>query len=136
MVLMVQKEVAERIVARPGNLSILGISVQFYADAEIIAIVSKKSFWPMPEVDSTILKIVPKDKFPEIKDHKLFFRIVKAGFAAKRKQVHNTFRNGLGLTDEQTEKLLAAAGINRQSRAQELSLGQWINFYQAFRKLK
>jgi 16S rRNA (adenine1518-N6/adenine1519-N6)-dimethyltransferase len=74
LVLMVQKEVGERIVAKAGELSILGISVQIFADPEIVASVSKNSFWPKPEVDSVILRIKPTDKFPEIEDHKLFFR--------------------------------------------------------------
>ena len=72
LVLMVQKEVGERVVANPGKLSILAISVQVHADAEIVALVPKQSFWPTPEVDSVILKIIPKNKNPEIKDEKLY----------------------------------------------------------------
>ena len=129
LVLMVQKEVGERVVAAPGELSILGISVQVYADAEIKAQVSKTSFWPVPEVDSVILKITPRNKYPEIQDKKLFFRIVKIAFAGKRKQIHNTLGNGLHLDKGKVNELLAKAGINGLLRPQDLKIEQWIELY-------
>jgi 16S rRNA (adenine1518-N6/adenine1519-N6)-dimethyltransferase len=127
LVLMVQKEVGERVVAAPGELSILGLSVQIYADAEIAAHVSRKSFWPVPEVDSAILKITPTNKYPQIKDKELFFRIIKIAFAGKRKQILNSLKNGLKLSREEIEKILAAAGIQIQSRPQDLTIDQWIS---------
>jgi 16S rRNA (adenine1518-N6/adenine1519-N6)-dimethyltransferase len=120
LILMVQKEVGERVVAKPGNLSVLGISVQIQADAEILFDVSKESFWPTPEVDSVILKIVPRNKFPQIDDRKLFFRIVKQAFVGKRKQIKNTIRN---------IESLRLAGIDPKARPQELSIEQWIKLY-------
>ncbi len=121
LVLMVQKEVGERVVAKPGELSLLGISVQIYSDPEIVTSVSKNSFWPVPQVDSVILKIIPKNKYPEITDKKLFFGIIKKAFAGKRKQLHNT----LG------KELLVKAGINLKARPQELSIENWIKIYKA-----
>ncbi len=130
MVLMVQKEVGERVTAPPGELSILGISVQVYADAEITHEVPKTSFWPVPEVDSVVLKITPRDKYPEIKDKKLFFRLIKMAFAGKRKQIHNTLTNGLKLPKEQIMQLLKEAGIDPLERPQDLQIDQWISLYQ------
>src|SRR5258708_39951130 len=96
MVLMIQKEVGERVVASEGNLSILGISVQVYADVEIAASVSKNSFWPVPKVDSVVLKITPKNKHPGIRDRKLFFRIIKIAFAGKRKMIQRSEERRVG----------------------------------------
>src|SRR3990167_170080 len=129
MVLMVQKEVGERVTASAGELSILGISVQIYADAEIVLSVPKESFWPQPEVDSVVLKITPRDKYPEIKDKKTFFRIVKIAFAGKRKQIHNTLANGFKINKEQTWQLLKQAGIEPTTRPQDLKIEQWVELY-------
>jgi len=120
MVLMVQKEVGERLVAKPGGLSILGISVQIYSDVEIVDRVSRQSFWPVPEVDSVIIKITPKDKYLEIEDKRLFFRIVKTAFSGKRKQIKNTIRDS---------DILWQAGIDQTLRPQDLSLDDWISLY-------
>jgi len=108
MVLMVQKEVAKRIVDKKG--SILSISVKFYADVEIISYVSKKSFYPKPKVDSAIIKIVPKE-IPDI-DVKEFFNLVKKGFSSKRKMLRNNLN------------------IDSDKRAEELSVQDWINLYE------
>ena len=108
-------------VASPGELSILGISVQIYSDPEIVSVVPKESFWPIPKIDSVILKITPKDKYPEIKDMKLFFSIIKTAFAGKRKQIHNTIKNN---------EALQKAGIDPTMRPQDLSIEQWIKLYE------
>lgn len=136
MILMIQKEVGERIVALPGKLSLLGISVQIYSDPEIIYHVSKHSFWPVPKVDSVILKITTKNKFPEIKDKKLFFRILKAAFAGKRKQIHNTLANGLKLPKEDVLSLLSQSKIDPAIRPQDIDIPHWIMLYKEFSKLK
>lgn len=129
MVLLVQKEVGERVIAKPGSLSILGISVQIFADVEIIAEVPKQSFWPKPKVDSVVLKITPHNKFKDIKDEKEFFRIVKVGFAAKRKQLHNNLSNGFKMSAEVVGKWLTQNKIDPKSRAEDLSIQDWINLY-------
>lgn len=126
---MIQKEVGERLTAEPGELSILGISVQIFADVSIAANVPKENFWPKPKVDSCVILIEPKDKFPKIADEKLFFRILKIAFAGKRKQIHNTLANGLKLSKEEVNTLLSAAKIDPASRPQDLSIAQWIEIY-------
>ena len=129
IVLMIQKEVGERVVALPGELSILGISVQIYADAEIVMEVPKESFWPQPEVDSVILKITPKEKYPEIQDKKLFFRILKMAFAGKRKQIQNSLANGMQKPKEEILSLLKSADIDSTTRPQDLAVEDWIRLY-------
>ncbi|MBX4187478.1 MAG: 16S rRNA (adenine(1518)-N(6)/adenine(1519)-N(6))-dimethyltransferase RsmA [Candidatus Doudnabacteria bacterium] len=129
MVLMVQKEVGERVTAQEGELSILGISVQIYADVEIATSVSKNSFWPVPEVDSVILKITPRNKFPEITDRKLFFRIIKIAFAGKRKQIQNSLSHGLQLPKQEIGELLHQSQIDPATRPQDISIKQWIDLY-------
>lgn len=129
LVLMVQKEVGERIVASPGQLSILGLSVQIFADVKIELNVSKDSFWPKPKVNSVILRIEPQNKYPQIKDQKLFFRIVKSAFAGKRKQIHNTLASNLKIPKERVWKILAEAKIKFSARPQDLSIEDWIKLY-------
>lgn len=136
MVVMVQKEVAERIVAKAGEMSILSVSVQFFGKPEIVRIVSKDSFWPRPEVDSAILKIVPHQELPHnISNIKLFFRIVKAGFGERRKQLHNSLGGGLDLDDKLVQETLRKNRISPKTRAQDLSIEQWIKLYQAFESI-
>lgn len=147
MVLMIQKEVGERVTATAGDLSILGISVQVYADVEIAGknkdetdddimqrkipwIIPKTSFWPVPDVDSVILKITPRDKYPMIKDKKLFFKLIKIAFAGKRKQIQNSLRHGLQLPKEAVEDLLSESKILPTTRPQDLRIEQWVGLYQ------
>jgi len=126
IVLLVQKEVAERICAKPGNLSLLAISVQYYGEPEIVDIVPKESFFPVPEVDSAIIKIRIKNKELRIKqDEKEFFKVVKAGFRARRKTLFNNLKSGISLNSGQIEGLLDKMNISRNARAQELTIKQW-----------
>jgi 16S rRNA (adenine1518-N6/adenine1519-N6)-dimethyltransferase len=126
MVLLVQKEVAKRIVAQPGQMSLLSCSVQFYGQPEIIDFVPKESFWPEPEVESAILRIkVYKKPKIKVKNRKIFFQIIKAGFSSKRKQLHNALAGGLQITNEEAKNLLEKSGIDPARRAQTLSLSEW-----------
>lgn len=127
MILMVQKEVAERICASPGQMSILAVSVQYYAEPELLFYVDRKSFYPIPEVDSAIIRIKLKIKREELNQEKTknFFRVVKAGFSSKRKTLLNNFSNSLHLEREIVEEKLKKAGIKTIQRAQELSVGDW-----------
>ncbi len=130
IVVMVQKEVAERIVAKPGDLTILGISVQLFGDPEIIQVVPRSAFWPKPEVESAILRIVPHKKIGhDIDDVRLFFRIVKAGFGERRKQLHNSLSGGLSLEDKTVRNILAGIGIDPKTRAQDLKISEWTKIY-------
>lgn len=130
MVLMVQKEVAERIAASPPNMSVLACSVQVYATPKIIARVSKSSFWPQPDVDSSILQItpLPKGTYGELskEDLPLFFRIMKAGFSSPRRQLLNNLSLGLSRSREDVTQLLETCGIEPKRRAETLSIKDWI----------
>ncbi len=125
MVLMVQKEVAERIVAKPGAMSVLSFSVQYYARAEVVMAVSRELFEPVPKVDSAVIRIVllPQPLFEA--DGKKLFRLVKAGFGEKRKMLRNSLSGGLNITADQADRLLLAAGIASTARAQELAMTDW-----------
>lgn len=126
MVLIVQKEVAQRIVAKPPKMSILAVSVQFYAKPKIVSYISKGSFWPVPKVNSAILKITPFKK--SVEDGPLrIFRIVKAGFAHPRKQLINNLSKELNLKKESVEKWLKKNGIDPIRRAETLSVTEWKN---------
>lgn len=125
MVLMLQKEVAERITAVAGEMSLLAVSVQFYAKPEIIQVVSKNNFWPKPEVDSAIVKLTINNLQLTINE-KEFFRLVKIGFSARRKMLKNNLANGYHISHEEAEKWLNKAGFDLKTRAQELSVENWI----------
>jgi len=134
IVLMVQKEVAQRIVAKPGQMSLLAISVQFYGRPKIVAHVSASSFYPVPEVDSTIVRIDPHEQLALADDDIApFFQVVRAGFAQRRKQLHNALTHGLHLSAEQITEAMLEAGIERQRRAQTLSVSEWVQLYRALR---
>jgi len=133
MVLMLQKEVAQRIKAKPPFMNILAVSVQIYAQVEIKGYVSKKSFWPEPKVDSAIVKIIIKDNYlKEIKDIDMFFKIVKAGFSHPRKQILNNFSKVLKLEKKDTERWLEKNNIDSKRRAQTLKIEEWLVLYKTF----
>lgn len=125
MVLMVQKEVAERICSRPPDMSILAVSVQFYADPKIISFVSKRSFWPQPNVDSAIIKIVPYKTKGSNKYNKQFFKVVKAGFSHPRKQLINNLSKGLKINKEKINDWLLENNIQPSRRAETLTVKDW-----------
>ena len=114
IVFMVQKEMAQRICAKPPNMSILAVSVQVYSKPEIITYVSKSSFWPMPKVDSAIIKITPINANMKANQRE-FFKIVKSGFSNPRKQLGNNL----------PKELLLKAGIDPKRRAETLSVEEW-----------
>ena len=126
MVLVAQKEVAERICANPPKMNLLAVSVQFYSKPEVVYFVSKKSFWPQPEVDAAILKIqILKTKFQNI-NKDLFFKIVKSGFSQPRKQLINNLSNGLDADKIKTEAWLRENNIQPSQRAETLTVKEWI----------
>ena len=133
MIVMVQKEVAEAIVAEPGQRSVLSISVQFYGKPEIVSYVPAESFYPVPEVDSAILRIdVYHRPAVAVTDEKGFFKLVRAGFAAPRKQMANSLAQGLGLAKAEVLTLLARSGIVPKRRAETLTLEEWARLWQVF----
>jgi 16S rRNA (adenine1518-N6/adenine1519-N6)-dimethyltransferase len=129
MVIMVQKEVGERICAKPGDLSVLGLSVQFYGEPEIISFVPRNDFYPAPKVDSAVIKIIIKKNLPKI-DEKKFFDFVKAGFVNKRKLLTKNLQNHLGKKNKETiGKAFEKMGFLSNVRAQELSVEDWIKLF-------
>ena len=129
MVLMLQREVAERICARPGQMSLLAVSTQFYSEPKIIAYVSADAFWPKPKVASAIVSLKVNKVIKSIKSEEKFFRLVKIGFSAKRKQLQGNLTKGLKIKKEDVNKILADCGLKETARAQELSLADWHNLY-------
>lgn len=125
--ILVQKEVAERICAKPGQMSLLSVSAQLYYDCSLSIIVPSIKFTPPPKVDSQVVHMVRKnnENTPHIEE-KHFFRVVKAGFSSRRKTLLNSLSAGL-LTDKQSIKnTLEKAGIAPDRRPQELSLEEWV----------
>jgi 16S rRNA (adenine1518-N6/adenine1519-N6)-dimethyltransferase len=123
MVLMVQKEVAQRITAKPPKMNLFSASVQFYAKAEVISFVSENAFWPKPKVESAIIKITPNQKLQ--KNRELFFKIVRAGFSQPRKQIINNLTKILKLSKKQLEDWLKSCDIKSNQRAEVLNLEDW-----------
>lgn len=124
IVLMVQEEVADRICAKAGEMSILSVMAQYYADVEKRFFVPRESFDPAPDVDSAVIRLVPKRRFDKEGDRKLF-RVVRAGFAARRKTLANNLSSSFRLSRANVEEMIASLGLNRLVRAQELSVDQW-----------
>ncbi len=119
IVMTVQLEVAERLVAKPGDMSVLAVSAQFYAKTRNVARLKAATFWPRPEVDSAVIRLDTYDTpHYDVPDDQTFFRIVKAGFSQKRKQLKNSLGEG-------GEALLAQAGIDPKRRAETLSMEEW-----------
>jgi 16S rRNA (adenine1518-N6/adenine1519-N6)-dimethyltransferase len=134
LVLTVQREVAQRIVARPPNMSLLAVSVQFYARPEIVARIPAGAFYPPPKVDSAILRLRPWPQPPvDVPDVNAFFTVVRAGFGQRRKQLRNSLRANLGLAQEQIDAILNQAQIDPQRRAETLTLAEWAQLAHAWR---
>ena len=127
LVVMVQNEVADRLVAKPGDMSLLSVSVQYYGQPRIVTRLSPAVFWPRPDVTSALVRIDTYGDSPPVRvpDEGTFFRVVRAGFSQKRKQLRNALAGGLGVSREEAERLLAAAGLDPQRRAETLSLEEW-----------
>ena len=123
MILMVQREVAERITAKPGQMSLLAVAVQFYSEPKICFPVSRTCFTPAPNVDSAVIRLQNiGQRFGDVKQVE-FWKIVKAGFAAKRKQLRNNLR---AFDSGKVAKALVALELNENARAEELSVEQWV----------
>lgn len=126
IVLLIQKEVAVRLAAQPGNMSILAVSAQIYAQVRLGKVVPAELFTPPPKVDSQVVILDMHTKAlvsPE--QEKAFFRIVKAGFVAKRKKLRSSIASGLHISKQEAVELLASAGIDADERAEQLSIADW-----------
>ena len=124
--LTVQKEVAQRICARPGNMSLLALSVQVFGQPEIVAEISSEAFYPEPNVDSSVIRLELFSN-PAIPAAQLdtFFRLAKAGFGQKRKTLRNSLSAGLSISGDEAEDLLEKSGIVAKRRAETLSVAEW-----------
>lgn len=129
LVFTVQKEVAERLTAVPPNMSLLAVSAQFYGRTQRVMTIKAGAFWPRPDVDSAVVKI---DLFAErplpFAEEKGFFKIVKAGFSQKRKQLKNNLKQ-LGWSKEQVSAILKTAQVDGRRRAETLTLAEWLVIY-------
>lgn len=137
MVIMVQKEVAEVICAGPGQRSVLSIAVQFYGNPAIIANVPATSFFPEPNVDSAVVKIdVFKEPPVAVDNVDAFFKLVRAGFKAARKQVVNSLSQGLGLPRPAIQQMLSRSEIDPQRRAETFTLEEWAALFKVFSRFE
>ena len=137
LVVMVQKEVALRMIAKPGtkDYGALSVAVQYYTEPDIVLDVPPKSFLPAPAVTSSVIRCVLRDKPPvDVIDEKLFFRVVKAGFAQRRKTFSNTMKT-TGLTRDRIEELLAKANIDGQRRGETFTLQEFADVANAWAAL-
>ena len=133
MVLTMQMEVAERIIAKPDDMSILSVSVQFYGRPQIAARLKPSVFWPRPEVDSAVVRIDTYDTpIVDVPSNQTFFRVVRAGFGQKRKQLKNAIASGLGLSVEQTAAVFDVSKIDSRRRAETLTLDEWAILTRAY----
>ncbi|HEX7368031.1 MAG TPA: 16S rRNA (adenine(1518)-N(6)/adenine(1519)-N(6))-dimethyltransferase RsmA [Candidatus Saccharimonadales bacterium] len=131
--MLVQKEVAQRVVAAPGDMSVLSVTAQLYWQVGVGPVVPARLFTPPPKVDSQVLLLERpgQARFPGV-DTQAFFRLVKSGFSERRKKLRSSLSGGLHLSKPDAERLLQAAGIDPNLRAQALSLDDWHKLYQAF----
>ncbi|OGN36660.1 MAG: hypothetical protein A3F98_03065 [Candidatus Yanofskybacteria bacterium RIFCSPLOWO2_12_FULL_41_8] len=133
IVLTIQKEVAQRIMApstssgqaKPLHTNLLALSVQYYSEPEIVAYISKNNFRPVPKVDSTIIRLKVKSKAQNEKQTETIFKITRAGFLGKRKQLAGNLSKHLKISKEEVIRSLAKLSLNPTVRAEELSLDQW-----------
>ena len=129
MVVTVQREVADRIVAGPGQMSLLAVSVQFYGQPRLVTRVPAGAFYPAPKVDSAVMRVDvgedPAVSLEEGIDEAWFFRVVRAGFSQKRKMLRNSLSAGLALSPAAVGALLEAAAVDARRRAETLNLEEW-----------
>jgi len=127
IVLTVQREVAERICAKPPEMSVLAVSVQVYGEPRIVGVIPASAFYPKPDVDSAIVRIdlFNESPFAESNNADRFFSIVKAGFSQKRKKLKNALASGLKIKMDEVQTMLNEAGIDSNRRAETLTVEEW-----------
>jgi 16S rRNA (adenine1518-N6/adenine1519-N6)-dimethyltransferase len=132
LVVMLQKEVADNVVAAPGELSQAGIGVQVFAEAKRLFNVPPRAFYPPPKVTSTVIRLdVRAEPLVLAEEQPRFFEIVRAGFSAPRKQIRNSLAQGLKITSSEVEGALGKAGISPSLRPQDLSIDDWLRLTRA-----
>lgn len=128
IVLTIQKEVAQRIIAKPPKMNLLAVSVQFFSEPKIIGYISKENFRPRPKVDSAIIKLTPINQILNSEQIIDFFKLIKISFSNKRKQIKNNLQKILG---KNTLNILKKADIDSESRAEELSIRDWLKIFKS-----
>lgn len=134
---MMQKEVADRIKSKPGSkvYGALSVAVQYYCTVQTVAVVPKEVFYPVPKVDSAVLRLdIRKDKPVELIDEKMFFRCIKAGFGQRRKTLSNSLIGIGDVTKDEVKECLSSVGIDEKRRAETLSLDEFANLANYFSK--
>ena len=131
IVLTVQLEVAQRMTAKPDDMNLLAVGVQFYGRPEILMRIDPSAFYPSPEVDSALVRITPH-VVPLSTDSETLFTLARAGFNQRRKQLHNTLSTGLHITRQSATDLLQRAGIDSTRRAETLGLQEWIHLSKVY----
>jgi 16S rRNA (adenine1518-N6/adenine1519-N6)-dimethyltransferase len=133
LVVMLQREVAEAMTAEPGNMTYLSVEVQLRASVELRFLVHPTAFQPEPKVTSAVVALTPHSQpILEVDSQERFLKLVRAGFSARRKQLHNSLSRGLALEPASVQAMLLASGIDGKRRAQTLSLPEWAAVYQAW----
>jgi 16S rRNA (adenine1518-N6/adenine1519-N6)-dimethyltransferase len=133
IVLTVQKEVADRICAAPGKMSLLALSVQYYGKPSLAGMISAESFFPVPDVESAIVCMdLEGSPHRSREESELLFRIARAGFSQKRKMLRNTLSAGLRLPAVQAASVLERAGVDSARRAETVSVEEWIRITETF----
>lgn len=131
MVLTVQLEVAQRLIAGPGEMSLLAVSVQVYGQPRLVARIKAGSFYPVPKVDSAIVRVdLYEQPVVPLEELEGFFEVVRAGFSGRRKQLRNALSRGLNRDAQAITLALRQAGIDPARRAETLSLEEWVRIYQ------
>ena len=137
MVVMVQREVANEMIAQPGKMRVLSVATQIYGHPQLVCNVPPSAFRPSPKVSSSVIRIdlynQPAVKFDSKED---FFHLVRAAFSSPRKQIHNSLKRGLDKSPDSTQAMLNQAGIDLTRRPQTLSIPEWGNLYNAYRKIE
>lgn len=130
IILTVQKEVAERITAQPGQMSILSVITRYYSRPSVIKKIGPENFWPAPKVDSALIKLenIGENNFKVEEEN--FLRLVKIGFSAKRKKLSNNLKNGFEIPAEISEKILKKMKLRPDARPQMLSLANWLGLWE------
>ncbi len=137
MTLTVQMEVAERLIAKPDDMSILSVSVQYYGNPRIVARLKPNLFWPRPDVESALVRIDTYERpLVAVPDDTTFFRVVRAGFSQKRKQLKNSISSGLALDAERTAALFESAGVDSRRRAETLTLEEWAGLARSYGQIQ
>lgn len=139
LTLLMQKEVAQNLTAKEGSLNLLAISVQLYADVKLVEVVPANKFYPAPKVSSAVvhIELFKKSKYKlDTESEQELFKILRACFTGKRKQIHNTLTNNLGIPKETVQKILTKLKLDPQLRPQQLSIKQWITLSDEIKTLR